>query len=154
MESKYYKWSKNGNKMIINSGYKEFDKQTNLITSGNVIANTMYGNYIREWNETECNGNTFEKGHLFKFDLQHFHIDSIIEDYIKSLNKKVILYELFTYNRNGKKNLIGWLIEDNGIIINMFVENGYGKSYVKRYLALQTVKNIIEEKEKKHENYI
>ena len=36
----------------------------------------------------------------------------------------------------------------------MFVENGYGKSYVKRYLALQTVKNIIEEKEKKHENYI
>ena len=74
------------------------------------------------------------------------NIDNTIKDYIKSLNKQVILYELFTYNRNGKKNLIGWLIEDNGIIINMFVENDYGKSYVKRYLALQTVKNIIEEK--------
>lgn len=149
MESKYYKWSKNGNKMIINSGYKEFDKQTNLITSGNVIANTMYGNYIRPWNETiNPVGKNVEKGHLFKFDLQYFHIDSIIKDYIKSLNKQVILYELFTYNRNGKKNLIGWLIEDNGIIINMFVENGFGKNYNKRYLALQTVKNIIEEKEK------
>lgn len=149
MESKYYKWSKNKMKMIINSGYKEFDRQTNCISNGNIIANTMYGNYIRAWDDTiNPVGNIVPKGYLFNYDLKYFNIDNTIRDYIRALNKQVILYELFTYNRNGKKNLIGWLIEDNGIIINMFVENGYGKSYVKRYLALQTVKNIIEEKER------
>ena len=28
----FYSWSKSGNKMIINSEFKEFNKQTNLIT--------------------------------------------------------------------------------------------------------------------------
>ena len=66
--SNFYTWSKNGNKMIINSKFKEFNKQTNLITSGNVIANTMWGLYIRPWSETESNGLTFKEGEIFEQD--------------------------------------------------------------------------------------
>lgn len=146
MKSNFYSWSKNRNKMIINSDFKEFNKQTNLITSGNVIANTMYGNYIRTWKDTECNGLQFEDGHLFNYDLRWFTISRPIKEYIKSLNRKVILYEIFIY-RNGKKDVIGWLIEDNGRIINIFMAQNYRKNYNKRFSALETVKNIIEEKE-------
>ena len=145
MDSKFYMWSKSGNKMIINSKFKEFNKQTNLITSGNVIANTMWGLYIRPYNETECNGLTFKEGELFNSDLQHFHISNSMREYIKSLNRQVILYEIFIY-RNGKKDVIGWLIEDNGRIIDITVAKSSG-DYMKRFSALETVKNIIEEKE-------
>ena len=141
--SNFYMWSKNGMKMIINSDFKEFNKQTNLITSGNVIANTMWGLYIRPWNETECNGLTFKEGELFEQDLKHFNITRAMREYIKSLNKQVILYEIFIY-RNGKKDVIGWLIEDKGRIIDMTVANSIG-NYRKRFSALETVKNIIEE---------
>ena len=143
MDSKFYTWSKNGNKMIINSNFKEFNKQTNLITSGNVIANTMLGLYIRPWSETECNGLTFKEGELFEQDLKHFNITRAMREYIKSLNKQVILYEIFIY-RNGKKDVIGWLIEDKGRIIDMTVAISLG-DYRKRFSALETVKNIIEE---------
>ena len=143
MDSKFYTWSKSGNKMIINSKFKEFNKQTNLITSGNVIANTMWGLYIRPWNETECNGLTFKEGELFEQDLKHFNITRAMREYIKSLNRQVVLYEIFIY-RNGKKDVIGWLIEDNGRIIDITVANSIG-NYRKRFSALETVKNIIEE---------
>lgn len=144
-KNSFYEWSRNGMKMIIHSDFKEFNKQTNLITSGNVIANTMYGNYIRPYNETiNPVGEIVEKGHLFNFDLQHFHISNSMREYIKSLNKTVILYEIFIY-RNGKKDIIGWLIEDNGRIIDMTVAYSRG-DYRKRFSALETVKNIIERK--------
>lgn len=143
MESLFYKWSKNNNKMIINSDFKEFNKQTNLITTGNVIAKTMYGSYIRPYNETKCNGLTFEIGHLFEYDLQFFHISNRFKEYIKSLNKKVILYEIFIY-RKGKKDIIGWLVEDNGKIICDLLRETKG-NYNKRYSALDMVRKIIEE---------
>ena len=143
MDSKFYMWSKSGNKMIINSNFKEFNKQTNLITSGNVIANTMWGLYIRPYNETECNGLTFKEGELFQQDLKHFNITRAMREYIKSLNRKIVLYEIFIY-RGQRKDIIGWLIEDKGRIIDITVANSIG-NYRKRFSALETVKNIIEE---------
>lgn len=143
-KSNFYSWSKNGMKMIINSDFKEFNKQTNCISSGNVIANTMWGLYIRPYNETECNGLTFKEGELFESDLKHFNISRAYKEYIKSLNRQIVLYEIFIY-RNGKKDIIGWLIEDNGRIIDITVAYSRG-DYRKRFSALETVKNIIEEK--------
>lgn len=142
-KSNFYSWSKNGMKMIINSDFKEFNKQTNCISQGNVIANTMYGNYIRPYNETECNGQHFSPGHLFDYDLQFFKISRAMREYIKSLNRQVVLYEIFIY-RNEKKDIIGWLIEDKGKIIDITVAYSRG-DYRKRFSALETVKNIIEE---------
>lgn len=144
MDSKFYSWSKNGNKMIIHSDFKEFNKQTNCIGKGNQIANTIYGNCIRPYNETECNGNKYNKGHLFNYDLKFFHINYDIEEYIKSLNEKIILYELYIY-KNGGKDVIGWLIQDlSGNVINMILAENRGNRE-KRLSALELVKNIIEE---------
>lgn len=141
--SKFYSWSKNGMKMIINSDFKEFNKQTNCISRGNVIANTMWGLYIRPWNETKCNGLTFKEGELFNSDLKYFSISRAMREYIKSLNRQVVLYEIFIH-RNMRKDIIGWLVEDNGRIIDMTVAKSSG-NYMKRFSALETVKNIIEE---------
>ena len=142
-KSNFYTWSKSGNKMIINSDFKEFNKQTNCISQGNVIANTMWGLYIRPWNETECNGLTFKEGELFQQDLKHFNITRAMREYIKSLNRKIVLYEIFIY-RGQRKDIIGWLIEDKERIIDITVANSIG-NYRKRFSALETVKNIIEE---------
>lgn len=148
--SKFYEWSKNGNKMIIHSDFKEFNKQTNCISNGNIIANTMYGNYIRPYSETKCNGQEWEQGHLFNYDLKYFNINENYKEYIKTLGEqgiKAILYEIFIY-RNGKKDILGWLIEDSkmGKIIDLSVNYTYKTNYLKRVSALKTVQNILEEK--------
>lgn len=148
MKSKFYKWSKNGNKMIINSGYKKFDKQTNYISSGNVLGNTIYSNYIRNYNKTDCNGNIFEKGHLFNYDLKFFNISSEYKEYIRALDlESIILYEIFIYN-NHQKEILGWILEDASIkkVIDVSINYEYKKNISKRRLALKTVQNIIEEK--------
>mgnify|MGYP003299817017 CR=1 FL=1 len=142
-KSNFYTWSKSGNKMIINSKFKEFNKQTNLITNGNVITNTMYGLYIRPYNEVECNGLTFKEGELFEQDLKYFNINKTLKEYIKSLNRQIVLYEIFIY-RNEQRDIIGWLTEDKGRISSMTVAHSKG-NYEKRLSALETVKNIIEE---------
>lgn len=145
MNSKFYSWSKSGNKMIIHSDFKEFNKQTNYITNGNVIANTIYGNYIRPYNKTECNGKEYEEGNLFNYDLKFFHISYDTKEYIKSLNKKIVLYELFIY-KNCQKDIIGWIIQDlNGKVIDIILTENRGNTK-KRFSALETVKNIIEER--------
>lgn len=143
--SELYKWSKNGMKMLIDSGFKEFDKQTNLITSGNCISDTQYSNYIRPYNETECNGNKFNEGHLFNYDLQAFSINNYMKEYIKSLNEQICLYEFRIY-RNHKKDIIGWLIERKNGEVKIFVDYKYKIDYGKRKRALEYCKKLINEK--------
>lgn len=145
MESKFYTWSKNKMKMIINSDFKEFNKQTNCISRANVIANTIYGNYIRPYNETYCNGKTYGIGELFEYDLKFFNISEAMKEYIKTFNKMVALYEIFIY-RKGKKDIIGWLIESDNRIVNITYNYCVNVNYNKRISALETVKNILEEK--------
>ena len=144
MDSKYYKWSKNRMKMIINSGFKEFDRQTNCISRGNAIGNTQYSNCIRPYTETECNGHTFPEGHLFNYDLQYFNISSAIRDMIKKMGKMVCLYEFFIY-RKGEKHIIGWIITCGDSIIKL-VNEEYRCDYNKRFKTLTLCQNIIEEK--------
>ena len=142
MGNELYKWSKDGNKMIINSEFKTFNKQTNYISNGNIIANTIYGNYIRPYNETKCNGKDFPVGHLFKYDLQNFFISDAMKEYIRSLNRKIILYEIFIW-KDGYKDIIGWLIEDNAKIIHTFCAKTMG-DYKKRFSAIDTTAKILE----------
>lgn len=143
--SKYYNWNKNGNKMIINSGFVTFDKQTNYISSGNVISNTQYSGYIRKYNDIiNPVGQKVEKGHLFNFDLQYFNISNAMRDYIENLNEYICLYE-FSIKNKRRKNIIGWLIQRENKDIEIFVNNEFGINYSKRYLALVLAKNIIVE---------
>lgn len=148
MESKFYKWNKKGSKMLINSKLKEFNKQTNYISSGNIIANTLYSNYIRPYSEIECNGLIFKPGHLFEYDLKFFNINNDLKNYLKELNKQhIILYEVFIC-KNEKRDIIGWLVEDEDDkkIINIQLNYSYKKNIEKRRSALKTVQLILEEK--------
>lgn len=83
-------------RQIIDTGYKKFDKATNCISTGNIIANTQYGCYIRPYSKLFCNGNRFEPGHLMNCDMKGFknvglHILNIIKD--KGRKDNVILYQ-------------------------------------------------------------
>lgn len=141
---KLYKWSENGMKMIIESDFKAFNKQTNYISQGNVCANTQYSNYIRNYNEIECNGNTYEKGFLQEYDLKFFTcIPQRLKDYIKNSNQKMVLYEFFIW-KNQKKDVIGYLLEENGIITQQYVVGFQLMRLEKRYNALTLCKAIIE----------
>lgn len=113
---KMYSWSKNGMKMIIDSGFKEFDKQTNCLSSGNAIASTQYSNYIRPYYETTNPvGEKVKEGLLRDYDLKYFSLNKMtngFQDWLNNITKKekVIVYEYFIY-RNGIKEVIGWLVQ-------------------------------------------
>ena len=107
-------FNKSGMKQIINSDYKLFNKQTNCISYGNVIANTQYSSFIRPYSQTTCNNNNFSEGELMKSDLKYFrNIPASIKDklYAKDRKESYILYEFFVY-RNGNKDIIGYVLTD------------------------------------------
>lgn len=91
----------NGNKMKIATGHRTFDRQTNIISTGNIIANTETGFYLRPSQETECNGQSFSPGHLQNYDLQSFsHLPDHIRKEVKALTDQyhgAILYKFFHY---------------------------------------------------------
>ena len=116
MENKLYTWSKNGMKMIIHTDFKEFNRQTNCISRGNVIANTMYSNYIRPYDETiNPIGKEVEPGHLQAFDLKYFSISNELRDFIEKQEKQVCLYEFFIYKGN-YRDIIGHIVIKDGKI--------------------------------------
>lgn len=112
-----YKWNKTGSRMLINTGYKTFDKQTNYLTDGNAITNTQYSNYIRAYNSIiNPIGEKVQEGELQKYDLKYFNTGKMSSNFIAWLksvteNKEAILYEYFIY-KNGYKNIIGWLVQE------------------------------------------
>ena len=64
---------------VVDTGFKRFDKQTNCISKGNVIANTMFGCYIRPYNEVNNYGYVGKAGEFLKYDeiyLPEFFSDS------------------------------------------------------------------------------
>ena len=133
-----YTWNKNGMKMLINSDYKTFNKQTNLITNGNVISNTQYSNYIRIA--------------YIDYDLKHFNIDDFLSEFIRNLTSDFTLYEFFIRDTKGNKNVVGHLVEQGGNIIynRVFTRTikdfNNIKVYEKKKSVLNLCKAIIESK--------
>lgn len=113
MENKLYKWSKNGMKMLINTDFQLFNKQTNLISRGQTIANTQYSLCIRPYNETKCNGIEFPIGHLHNTDLQYFTIPEKLRELLREQTETVVLYEFKVY-KNSHEDIIGHLIIKDG----------------------------------------
>ena len=128
-------------RQVVDSGWKEFDRQTNCISMGNVYANTQVSSFIRPWSKTECNGYDFPEGQLMRFDLQQFdgfRIPANLLDVIKDKNRKdsVILYMFFTM-RNKRVVPFGWVLsERDHSTIGWQVVRYPGESYVKRWSAL------------------
>lgn len=112
--SELYSYSKNKMKMLVSTDYKKFNKQTNLITYGNVLSGTQHSNYIRSTNEVESYGNKLQVGELRNYDLKFFtpNFDNEMKNYFKQYTDKCCLYEFYTYNKE-KKDVIGWLVYDN-----------------------------------------
>lgn len=137
-------FNKSGMKQIIDTGFKIFDKQTNLITTGNVIANTQFSNYIRPYNETKVNGITRRPGVLMNFDLQYYHnLPKSINDFLKDINRKgsVILYEFHYYSRK-RKLVVGYVVTDrNKNLLYKYVNNN--SHYIKRLNCLYEVLKYI-----------
>ena len=137
---KKHTWD-NPNKMHFESAYKTFNEQTNLISTGNVIANTQFSSYIRPYNETECNGLTRPAGELLKFDLQYFRniperIINILWD--KTRTESYILYQFSVYNKKyNERDIIGYVLTDyNDNLITYAVTCNYGSCYYKRESAI------------------
>jgi hypothetical protein len=96
----------NPNKMHIDTPLKVFNRQTNIITDGNVIANTQYSSHIRAFNTAKNPvGRDVKPGEMQTFDLQHFPIaNRSVFDLVKkhAVDKNVILYCFFHHGRNGR----------------------------------------------------
>lgn len=134
------KFTADGMKQIIDSGYKLFDKQTNIICDGNVIANTEFGNFIRPWKETECNGRTYSPGHLTKFDLEAFEPHLIPKSLLKRLLDKerdasVILYMFFVIKNKHIVPFSFVITSSDHKLIDYAIILRYGQSRMKLHKA-------------------
>lgn len=128
----------NGNKMRFESSHKTFNDQTNIISTGNIIANTQYGSYVRPYTETECNGFTNEEGHLQDFDLEpfirNFQTSSSTIKEIKTICRfrTAILYAFFHRNREGKRIVHGYILtsapSNTAKTLMLFLERSSTKS--------------------------
>jgi len=88
---------RNRNHMQINTGHKGFDRQCECLGTGNVWGTCQFSNYIRSYNETECNGFINLPGHLQKWDLDRFKdIPSHVRRGVEELTAQTggILYEI------------------------------------------------------------
>lgn len=116
MEAK--KYNRQGN-MLIETENKTFNRQTRVITHGNVIAPTMFSSYIRSPKETECNNSTYPEWYLFKTDMKPFEerlrLNQSLVNYVAhealKRDKSVILYAFFHWK--GQKRIIhGFILTD------------------------------------------
>lgn len=131
---------------VVDTGFKRFDKETNCISYGNIIADTIYGNYIRPYNEVKNGGYIGKPGDFLKFDMQHFkripqHIRAILED--KERKESYCLYELFTHP-NGNREVFGYILHDRDrrLITSQVICYG-NQSWQKRRDALDYVIDLL-----------
>jgi hypothetical protein len=132
----------NSNKMKFESGHKTFDKQTNCLSTGNVISNTQLSFYIRSAKETiNPVGQEVPEGHLRDFDLRQFNrLPSHVERFVKRVteDKQVILYEFRHFNGNNKV-VDGYVVTDTDYnhIQTFFMNNRAYKAVIeaRKYIA-------------------
>lgn len=152
-------FNKKGTKQLVDTGWKTFDRQTNYISTGNVIANTQLSSYIRPYRETECNGLTFKPGELLMSDLKAFGYGppGDIMDILchKRRKRSVILYMFSTHEVVG--NIVGrrmrvpflWVVTDRDHrLIRCFYVHRCGAQMRKRYDAANEILKYITEKKK------
>lgn len=145
---KYATWD-NPNKMHIDTGYKLFDRQTNVISHGNVFANTQASYIIRPYLETECHGKEYKPGELAKHDLEMIFGKSLWDyhNLVPWTMRRVIengkrdyavyLYE-FRVWKSGKKRVIGFVLTDENYNLIDYRAVNYHRdsSYLKRHYTI------------------
>jgi len=130
------------NRMKFESEHKTFNRQVDCISSGNVIGHVQLSGYVRPRNETECNGFTFEKGHLQEYDLGWLaeKFPNYVKEFIRKLDyaedHSVIAYEFRHWN--GRKKII------HGHVVTTGGDNGH-KVLRKWYGDRLKSKSVIDE---------
>lgn len=150
------KFNKKGTRQLVDTGWRTFDRQTNLVSTGNVIANTQLSLFVRPFGETECNDATFRPGELLDADMKAFRyrppddVMGILFD--KDRKDSVILYMFYTRERVG--NIVGrsmavpflWVVttEDHRLI-KLRVVHRFGAQMWKRQKAAKEIMKYITE---------
>lgn len=148
---KQHVYNPSGTRQLINSGWKLFDKQSNLITTGNAFTNTQSSSYIRPWTETECNGRMNPEGHLTNFDLQPFRkyrIPPVIEKIVSDKGRKdpVILYMFYVWSKDQRVLPFCWVITDtNHKLLKYAIVTRRGEQIAKRINATDEAISYITE---------
>lgn len=97
------------------------------ISTGNVVSPVQFSNFVRSYDDTECNKQTFEQGRLRSYDLfmfKNYKIPISIVNWLhENKEKKVILYCLRHLDRN-TPIIHGWIITDT---------NYYGPKLLKQW---------------------
>ena len=120
----------------INSDWKTFNRQSNLIAAGCVWSNTQHSNHIRPWRENGDAG--------INFDLEYFEryrIPKQIEDYLRNhkRGKTVILYMFFTTTKHRHEPFL-WVLTDNEHrLIYRQTVTGYRRQWWKRQSAADKI---------------
>ena len=138
----------NPNKMKFESYYKTFNKQTNYIDTGNVVANTQYSTFVRTYNETKCNGFDFPQGHLQDYDFEKFEAPSYIKNEMRQLmknqTKDCIAYNFHVW-QNGQRKDIGFVLTDyDHHLIKYWVMYGRNITNKRESAILEAIKYITE----------
>lgn len=108
------------NRMKFESLHKTFNRQINMITTGNHMGNTVRSFFIRPFNRLECNGRVNEPGHLQEYDLNNFQDRYYpselrgVKEFIRreGKTKTFILYVFFHYN--GEKKITHGAVVTDG----------------------------------------
>lgn len=124
----------------IDSDWKTFNKQSNLIAAGAVWANTQHSDYIRPWRENGDAG--------IDFDLEFFSgykIPNQIERYVrnKQRSKSIILYMFFTTRGTNREPFL-WVVTDKSHrLIYRQTVTGYRRQWWKRHSATEKIIKFI-----------
>lgn len=140
-------------KMRVDSDYGEFNRQSDIITTGNVYASTQKSRYIRPWLMETWAGKTYEKGRLLEEDMRGFGQignESILKViYDEHRKGSVILYEFFLKKygvEKGKavKDVIGHVLTDeNNKLIGYTLYVPERNGIAKRRSALYECMNYV-----------
>lgn len=145
--------NKSGTRQLVDTGWKEFDRQTNCITTGNAVCNTQISSFIRPYSDTKCNGFTFKPGELLEADLKPFKKYDIPDRILGRLDgtdreDDLILYMFFTMKRGSTKvDPFLWVVTTPGPaclkLVEYAVVHEFGTSLVKRWDAKNEILKYI-----------
>lgn len=129
-------------KILMQSGFKTFDSQTSVISTGNVYAYTQISHYIRPWSETKNGFYVGKEGEFLKFDLQDVVLPTKeFENIVLNKQRKgsVIWYKFRTWKGMVEQPFLYVLTDaDNRYLVHAIVCNS-GQQIGKRVSACREI---------------
>jgi hypothetical protein len=131
-------YTKDGMKMIFNSGNKTYDTYVVSITPGQSIGGGVTAYCIRAFNDQRDPWNKLTRslGYNQKYDLDQFKLPQSWRNTVARLtqNKTATLHEFYHY---GKQKVVhGWLLMRDGVLLARFDGNEWGEKYRRKSMMV------------------